>query len=200
MSARKMLDLKTSLNLDRNARLNAHTSCKHFGSAIKIRTMCYRAVVKHVVRLTCKIREYSCRCRVCTGSSHTRRCRPRNSAPWSQVHTCTCSCPRASDTRPHFDRATRHSNPAARNGRLKRKEEKPTFNFLHAHSRYICTAEKSYGLQRHIKNPNGSIKNYELLALRSFLSNDSILSSFVSNEFRLSEIRNSSSWGPKILI
>lgn len=101
--------------------------------------MCYRAIVKHVVQLTCKIREYSCRYRVCTGSSHTRRCRPRNSVPWSQVHTCTCSCPRASDTRPRFDRATRHSNPVARNGHLKNKKETMLFNVLRAdaYSRYI---------------------------------------------------------------
>lgn len=34
-----------------------------------------------VVRLTCKIRECSCRSRVCTDSCRIRRCRPRNSAP-----------------------------------------------------------------------------------------------------------------------
>lgn len=37
--------------------------------------------VNDVVRLTCRIRECSCRSRVCTGSCRIRRCRPRNSAP-----------------------------------------------------------------------------------------------------------------------
>lgn len=113
-----------------------YTSCNHFGGAIKIQ--CCRATVKHVVRLTCKIREYSCRYRVCMGPSHTRRCRPRNLVPWSQVHTCTCNCPRTSDTRPRFDRATRRSNPVARNGHLKKKKIMTMlFNVcIDAHSRY----------------------------------------------------------------
>lgn len=40
-----------------------------------------RESVNDVVRLTCTIRECSCRSRVCTGFCRIRRCRPRNSAP-----------------------------------------------------------------------------------------------------------------------